>query len=124
MERTSKLFFWFFAGASLLTTLVVVVPYYFHRIPAEAAGNEQRYDVKHYWPFRADDFIGGLHYLAIVLALAAPLFFGISLIWSCLVLWMERGRERRAALVVSLCNLVGALAYLAQWRSVIAWHLD
>lgn len=115
--------YWAAVCCSLLIGAVVVLPFYAYRIPTQGAGDLQVYDVKQYWPFGFEGPGALVHDVGLVLAFIGPLVIPATVIWGALLFLGGRHRRKMALLPVVLSAVVG-LAYLLNWRAIIAWHLD
>jgi hypothetical protein len=108
---------------SLLIGAVVVLPFYAYGIPPQGAGDVQAFDVKQYWPFGFEGPGALVHDIGVVLAFVGPLVIPATIIWGLLLFFGAQHRRKLALLPVLLTAFVG-LAYLINWRAIIAWHLD
>ena len=122
-QRATRLLYWTVAGISIYVGLFIVLPFYAYGIPAEGAGALQQYDVKQYWPFGSNGPGRALHDVCLVLAPAAPVVLPITLIWSVLRYLSSRPR-RLQSLLPAIAALLISVAYVANWRAILAWHLD
>ena len=118
-----KALYWVAVGCSLLIGAVVVFPFYAYGIPAHGAGDVQAYDVKQFWPFGFEGPGALVHDIGVVLAFVGPLVIPATVIWGAL-LFLGAQHRRKAALVPVLLTAFVGLAYLINWRAIIAWHLD